>query len=224
MPIFINEPLLQALRDHGIATQPTNGSTSITDCLGQKTIVTDLQASGAPLSLGTPDGQFAIPHGPPLLDVKPTSKCGGIESNSAPFAVIGSLDTARLGVLVLDGRNSQIWIGKPHTDSTSAALYNAMALAWNDLGGSKLAIADTVGNAETQALAACNQSDGNCRAAASVDPLGPGCIALAANIRNSTEMNAAKGPSFAEAQNSAVDTCTKNRGSACRLAFIQCND
>ena len=224
IPILINEPFRQALRDHGVATQPANSSRSITDCLGQKTIVTDLQVSGTPLSLGTADGQPVVPHGPPLLAVKPASKCGGIESDSAPFAVIGSLDTARLGVLVLDGRNSQIWIGKPHTDSTSAALYNAMALAWNDLGGSNLAIADTVENAETQALAACNQNNGNCRTASSVNPLGLGCIALAANIQDPAKMNAAKGPSFSEAQSAAVDTCTKNRGSACQLAFLQCND
>jgi hypothetical protein len=140
-----------------------------------------------------------------------------------PLALIGVVYMARWGTVVLDGPNERVWVRQNRASPSPAALYRALAIAWNKNGAWNVQGSDTVDGANTSALAACNEKNGNCTLAVSVKPSEFLCVALARNLQDSAKLAFSTHSSLKEARNNVLDLCA-NRYGACKAEFSYCND
>jgi hypothetical protein len=97
--------------------------------------------------------------------------------------MVGAVELQRWGAVVLDGPHERIWVKKDRSSGSPAPLYQATALAWNDLGSSAFSMAQTAETAEQNALSVCNHQNGHCRIAIRAASTGFFCLALAHNDR-----------------------------------------
>jgi hypothetical protein len=114
--VQINEALLAALRNAGIAMTPfTEVTFSVADCRGNVFVPALWQVQGAPLQITTREGKALVEYEQLLLEVKPTpTACGGIATSSEPMGQIGAEYLRRWGTFVLDPFNERVWL-KAHT-------------------------------------------------------------------------------------------------------------
>jgi hypothetical protein len=110
--VQINEALLAALRNAGIAMVPFTGITfSITDCRDNGFVPALWQVKGAPLQITTREGKALFEYEELLLEVKPTpTACGGIATSPQPMGQIGAEYLRRWGTFVLDPFNERVWL------------------------------------------------------------------------------------------------------------------
>jgi hypothetical protein len=110
--VQINEALLAALRNAGIAMVPfTEIRFSVTDCRGNAFVPALWQVKGAPLQITTREGKAVFEYGELLLEVKPTpTACGGIATSPQPMGQIGAEYLRRWGTFVLDPFNERVWL------------------------------------------------------------------------------------------------------------------
>ena len=110
--VQVNEALFAGLRNAGIAMVPfTEVRFSIRDCRGNAVTPALWQLKGVPLQIATREGNALFAYEEALLEVKPTpTVCGGIATTSEPMAQIGAEYLRRLGTMVLDPFNEQVWL------------------------------------------------------------------------------------------------------------------
>jgi len=220
--IFINQAFLEALEHAGISMRQ-DGFLNNVDCTGTHLTSELWQLESDPLAFATREGRPLIQYGPPLLSVIPPTTCENLARKSEPFARIGALQLQRWGVTVFDGFDDKIWINRALA-SSPVPLYRAIALAVNDFVGWKVIFGNSAEEAQASAHSACNQEYGNCRIVETVPATAFGCLALAANQQDAAKTSWAFRTSFHDAETSAVQACTEQRGGVCKLSSHVCND
>jgi hypothetical protein len=222
--VQVNDALFQILRAGGISMQQF-GTSPTFDCHGARTEDPLWQVQDAPLILSAREDQPLFQYGAPMLQVRPATTCGsgGLASVRTPIAEIGVIYMARWGTTALDGPNERVWVKQNRASLSSAALYRAMAIAWNKNGAWNVQGSDTVDAANTRALTACNEKNGNCTLAVSVRPSEFMCVALARSLEDPTKLAFSSNSSLKDARDNARKLCASRYGS-CRAEFSYCND
>lgn len=147
--------------------------------------------------------------------------CGTIEASPVPFGLVGALYLKLWGELVINSRNQRVFV----SPQRAAPIYKALSVAWNPQGSWKLHGDETVEKANAGAVAQCNAQYGNCALApVSFDPRSYQCLGIARDADRGERLTLAKGSSLGEARRSAVETCAKTEGGACKLEYAICND
>jgi hypothetical protein len=230
--LSVNEALFEHLRKEGVAMQAA-GTTSITDCTGNKSPATLWTVVDAPLSFTTEAGEVIRTFGPPILQViKPASRseCGkGIRDQNEPWAQIGMMHLFRLGAMVIDGSNEKVWIPQRRAAASPVPPFVAISLAWTASGIGSINGGSTADEADAAALKHCNDTKKRgdvCQIATSIKPDEFGCLALARNskaLRPQGGLSVATADSWKAARDVAIRECKSAPDAECELIHAFCN-
>jgi hypothetical protein len=228
----INEAFFEHLRKEGVVMKPA-GTTTLTDCIGQKGSATLWTVVDAPLSFTTETGAEIRTFGPPILEVKPAgrSECGkSIGHQSTPWAQIGMMHLLRLGAVVIDGPNDKVWIPQQRAAASPVRPFGAISLAWTARGDWSISnglMADA--ETEADALNHCNNMknrQGTCQTATAVKSDKFGCLALANNkkaLQSQRRLSVVTADSWTAARDGAIRECKNAADAECELVHTICN-